>query len=75
MRFYLAPVALSALLFFSGSQAATAPSIGECPSLKPRASPAVKVNDLRPDDIKVVAALGDRYEILIMPINSFDANN
>lgn len=60
MRFYFAPLALSALLFISSSQAATAPSIEQCPALKPRASPAVNVNDLRPDDIKVVGALGDR---------------
>lgn len=36
--------------------------ITECPSLTPR-SPPSSVHDLRPDDIKVIAALGDRYDI------------
>ena len=34
--------------------------ISECPHLKPRSSPPAGPHDLRPDDIKVVAALGDR---------------
>lgn len=32
-----------------------------CPQLAPRTTPATSVHDLRPDDIKVVAGLGDRY--------------
>lgn len=31
-----------------------------CPLLKPRSTPAQSVHDLRPDDIKIVAGLGDR---------------
>jgi phospholipase B1 len=34
-------------------------NIAECPSLAPRASPPKDAHDLRPDDIKVVMALGD----------------
>lgn len=33
--------------------------ISECPALSPRDA-ATNVRDLRPDDIKVVGALGDR---------------
>ncbi|KAI9263352.1 hypothetical protein BDA99DRAFT_438457 [Phascolomyces articulosus] len=33
--------------------------ISECPQLAPRSSPPAGPHDLRPDDIKVVAALGD----------------
>jgi hypothetical protein len=62
MRFNLANLALATTLFISGTQAGTAPKIEGCPALYPRATPATKVTDLRPDDIKVVAALGDRYE-------------
>lgn len=40
--------------------AANVASISECPSLPARAAPAKDVTDLRIDDIKVVAALGDR---------------
>lgn len=59
MRFSFATLALAATLLISGSQAATAPSIEKCPALKARSTPATSVADLRPDDIKVVAALGD----------------
>lgn len=31
-----------------------------CPFLKPRTTPAKSVHDLRPDDIKIIAGLGDR---------------
>ena len=34
--------------------------ISECAQLKPRSSPPTGPHDLRPDDIKVIAALGDR---------------
>jgi uncharacterized SAM-binding protein YcdF (DUF218 family) len=51
---------LVAALLISASQALTAPTITGCPALKPRSAPAKHVTDLRPDDIKVVAALGDR---------------
>ncbi|KAG0175632.1 hypothetical protein DFQ28_006604 [Apophysomyces sp. BC1034] len=34
-------------------------SITDCPALTPRISPAVDARNLRPDDIKVVAAIGD----------------
>lgn len=35
-------------------------SISQCPALTARATPAKDVTDLRIDDIKIVAALGDR---------------
>lgn len=34
--------------------------IDACPALSPR-SPPTSIHDLRPDDIKVIGALGDRY--------------
>ena len=37
-----------------------AKEINECPHLKPRSSPPAGPHDLRADDIKVIAALGDR---------------
>ena len=37
-----------------------AKEISECPQLKPRSSPPAGAHDLRPDDIKVIGALGDR---------------
>lgn len=40
-----------------------AQNITDCPWLLPR-FPATSVHDLRPDDIKVIGALGDRYEML-----------
>jgi phospholipase B1 len=60
MRVNLTSLTLVAALLISGNQALTAPTIAECPVLKPRSAPATNVADLRPDDIKVVAALGDR---------------
>ncbi|KAI7904752.1 uncharacterized protein BX663DRAFT_431471 [Cokeromyces recurvatus] len=57
MRFSL--LSTIAFIFASGTQALTASSINDCPTLKPRSSPATSVSDLRPDDIKVVSALGD----------------
>ncbi|GAB5585328.1 hypothetical protein Unana1_00228 [Umbelopsis nana] len=39
--------------------ATTVSSITSCPALPPRATPATSVHDLRIDDIKMVAALGD----------------
>ncbi|KAG2233944.1 hypothetical protein INT48_009757 [Thamnidium elegans] len=59
MRFNLAALALATTLFFSGTQAGTAPTIEKCPALTPRSKPATSISDLRPDDIKIVAALGD----------------
>jgi phospholipase B1 len=35
-------------------------SIAECPALTPRKTAATGVTDLRVDDIKMVAGLGDR---------------
>jgi hypothetical protein len=35
----------------------------KCPLLKPRDAPAQSVHDLRPDDIRIVLGLGDRYAI------------
>lgn len=35
-------------------------NIDACPALSPR-SPPTSIHDLRPDDIKVIGALGDRY--------------
>lgn len=63
MRLSLSSFTLVAALLIPGSQALTAPTIAECPALKPRSAAATNVADLRPDDIKVVAALGDRYTI------------
>ncbi|KAG0170907.1 hypothetical protein DFQ30_001795 [Apophysomyces sp. BC1015] len=34
-------------------------SIADCPALTPRSPPATDARDLRPDDIKIVAGLGD----------------
>ncbi|KAI8969709.1 hypothetical protein BDB01DRAFT_816414 [Pilobolus umbonatus] len=47
-----------ASLFMTGTSAATASTIAGCPALASRTAPT-KVSDLRPDDIKVVGALGD----------------
>ncbi|KAI7882453.1 hypothetical protein K492DRAFT_160574 [Lichtheimia hyalospora FSU 10163] len=41
------------------ANALTASTIGDCPSLAPRSSSPTSIHDLRPDDIKVVGALGD----------------
>jgi phospholipase B1 len=49
----------------------------KCPFLTPRDGPAQSVQDLRPDDIRIVAGLGDRYDIFskfytkIASINTF----
>lgn len=53
----------SAIITLTASQLAnalTASTIGDCPSLAPRSSPPSNIRDLRPDDIKVIGALGDR---------------
>ncbi|KAG1176305.1 hypothetical protein G6F70_005555 [Rhizopus microsporus] len=47
------------LLVAVGTVFANVQSISDCPALPPRKSPPKDVTDLRPDDIKVVAALGD----------------
>lgn len=60
MRFTLTTFAAIATFYIGQTYAATASSIDACPALKPRATAASSVTDLRPDDIKVVAALGDR---------------
>lgn len=60
MRFNFVALTLATTFLFARVQAGTAPSIDKCPALTPRSSPPTKVSDLRPDDIKVVAALGDR---------------
>ncbi|CDS07588.1 hypothetical protein LRAMOSA01537 [Lichtheimia ramosa] len=52
----------SAIITLTASQLAnalTASTIGDCPSLAPRSSPPSNIRDLRPDDIKVIGALGD----------------
>ncbi|KAI9352319.1 hypothetical protein BD770DRAFT_368275 [Pilaira anomala] len=59
MRFNFVALTLATTFLFARVQAGTAPSIDKCPALTPRSSPPTKVSDLRPDDIKVVAALGD----------------
>lgn len=64
MRFTLTTLAAIATLCIGQTFAATAPSIEACPALKARETAATSVSDLRPDDIKVVAALGDRYRWL-----------
>lgn len=54
-------VKLALLGYTTVATAATVSSISSCPALAPRTSKATTVHDLRIDDIKVVAALGDRY--------------
>lgn len=54
---------LSSLLVASVS-ALSASSIDSCPTLEPRSQAPTNISDLRPDDIKVVAAMGDRYVII-----------
>lgn len=57
-------LAKSIIALFTAVASATAinvTSISQCPALTPRASPAKDVTDLRIDDIKIVAGLGDRY--------------
>lgn len=56
---FLSLIAIATVLL-SGSEAQYASSISQCPSLPKRATAATSVSDLRPDDIKVVGALGDR---------------
>lgn len=41
--------------------------INDCPPLPPRERPT-SVHDLRIDDIKVIAAMGDRYLISMMSL-------
>ncbi|KAI7903340.1 uncharacterized protein BX663DRAFT_508281 [Cokeromyces recurvatus] len=49
----------SLLLFFSGVKPIEVISIDDCPKLTPRFQRSVSVDDLRIDDIEVIAALGD----------------
>lgn len=51
---------LIVLTIAASTSALTASNIGSCPALTPRSSPATTVHDLRIDDIRMVAALGDR---------------
>lgn len=46
-----------------------ATNITDCPWLLPR-FPPTSVHDLRPDDIKVIGALGDRYNILSIRVRT-----
>ncbi|KAG9075282.1 hypothetical protein FRC06_010176 [Ceratobasidium sp. 370] len=46
----------SMLLATSGKYVA---DLSQCPPLKPRATPAKSVHDLRPDDFSVAMAIGD----------------
>ncbi|CAM0140496.1 unnamed protein product [Umbelopsis sp. WA50703] len=50
---------LTVLALAATVAALTVSSISDCPALTPRSSPATTVHDLRIDDIKMVAALGD----------------
>ncbi|KAG2172290.1 hypothetical protein INT43_004832, partial [Umbelopsis isabellina] len=50
---------LIVLTISASATALTASTISGCPALTPRSSPATTVHDLRIDDIKMVAALGD----------------
>ncbi|KAI9272885.1 hypothetical protein BDA99DRAFT_432643 [Phascolomyces articulosus] len=56
--FASALLALS-IMFIHYAYALRASSISDCPQLSPRASGPTNPRDLRPDDIKVIAALGD----------------
>lgn len=49
-----------------GLVSADVTSISECPKLAARTSAAKDVTDIRMDDIKVVAALGDRYRHILL---------
>lgn len=51
-------------LFVASVSALSASSIDSCPTLEPRSQAPTNVSDLRPDDIKVIAAMGDRYVIM-----------
>ena len=53
-------VNLAVLAYTTVAAATYASSISSCPALTPRTSKATSVHDLRIDDIKMVAALGDR---------------
>ncbi|KAL0083939.1 hypothetical protein F4703DRAFT_1605132 [Phycomyces blakesleeanus] len=57
--FSLLAISLTVSLLFSETQARNVHDISECPPLKPRRSPPKDVTDLRIDDIKVIASLGD----------------
>ncbi|CAG8758515.1 34351_t:CDS:1, partial [Racocetra persica] len=46
-----------------------------CPSLTPRTSPPANVHDLRPDDIKVIMALGDSITAGFQADAICDGNN
>ncbi|KAI8344745.1 hypothetical protein BC941DRAFT_497949, partial [Chlamydoabsidia padenii] len=52
-------VALGSLMMMLTSNVFGASSISGCPALKPRTTPPKDITDLRPDDIKVLGALGD----------------
>ncbi|CAO3689679.1 unnamed protein product [Umbelopsis ramanniana] len=52
-------VNLAVLAYTTVAAATYASSISSCPALTPRTSKATSVHDLRIDDIKMVAALGD----------------
>ncbi|KAI8084633.1 uncharacterized protein BX664DRAFT_266357 [Halteromyces radiatus] len=47
------------VLMISSVLGTTVTTPGDCPALTPRTSPPVDITDLRPDDIKVLGALGD----------------
>ncbi|KAI8969710.1 hypothetical protein BDB01DRAFT_768090 [Pilobolus umbonatus] len=48
-----------ASLFITGTSAAFAKTIGECPAVAASSTVPTNVNNLRPGDIKITAALGD----------------
>lgn len=52
-------------LFVASVSALSASSIDSCPTLEPRSQAPTNVSDLRPDDIKVIAGMGDRYVIMV----------
>ncbi|KAI9322816.1 hypothetical protein BX666DRAFT_1898673 [Dichotomocladium elegans] len=54
-------LALCYLFTFPGIRALRVASIDECPALTPRIDRPTNVNDVRPDDIKAIAGLGDSY--------------
>lgn len=57
---YLLPLAAAVLLLLGAVDGRRyAPDIQDCPALGPRRELAKDVSDLRPDDIKVIMALGD----------------
>lgn len=53
-------------VMISSTAALKVTSMKDCPALTPRSAPARDVTDLRVDDIKVMASLGERYVLIFV---------